>query len=246
MSAAAAKQGLGRVVALDQVTVQYLRQGRLVTALDNVSLAIGPRQSIGILGTKGSGKTTLLRLLAGLEIPSSGRLVHHGMTVSWPLWARTGLMRTMTVRDNIRFLAQLYGRSPPDLIRSVDDFAQLGGAMDRLLGDLPSTAAAKVMCAAAIGLGFDCYPVDGMLVSSDKAFRARADGILRSLRERSSLVIGSSRTAYIRDNCDVAYVLHQGVLTRHDRTDDAIRFYRECAASLEATQDPESAEEAGD
>jgi ATPase subunit of ABC transporter with duplicated ATPase domains len=40
--------------------------------LDDVSLAVGPRSRIGLVGPNGVGKTTLLRLLAGLEQPDSG------------------------------------------------------------------------------------------------------------------------------------------------------------------------------
>jgi len=43
--------------------------------LDGVSVVVGPRSRIGVVGPNGVGKTTLLRLLAGLEQPDSGKLV---------------------------------------------------------------------------------------------------------------------------------------------------------------------------
>ncbi|HEV8688217.1 MAG TPA: ATP-binding cassette domain-containing protein [Gaiellaceae bacterium] len=46
------------------------------TILDRVSLTVPPRARIGVVGPNGSGKTTLLRVLAGLEEPDSGRVVH--------------------------------------------------------------------------------------------------------------------------------------------------------------------------
>jgi ATPase subunit of ABC transporter with duplicated ATPase domains len=42
--------------------------------LDDVSLAVGPRSRIGLVGPNGVGKTTLLRLLAGLEQPDAGSI----------------------------------------------------------------------------------------------------------------------------------------------------------------------------
>ena len=42
--------------------------------LDGVSVTVGPRSRIGVVGPNGVGKTTLLRILAGLEPPDSGRL----------------------------------------------------------------------------------------------------------------------------------------------------------------------------
>ena len=52
-----------------------------VTALDRVSLRIGPGDLISIMGPSGSGKSTLLHLLSGLDRPSSGRLLYDGRDI---------------------------------------------------------------------------------------------------------------------------------------------------------------------
>ncbi|RJF94490.1 ATP-binding cassette domain-containing protein [Oleomonas cavernae] len=222
-----------KVAAFEGVTVQYYERGHIRTALHDVSLTIRGGESVAILGTKGSGKSTFIRLLANLETPMVGRVAHHNMSVSWPVWARTGLIRGMTVRDNIRFTAQLYGRSPPQVIRSVDDFVHLGRNMDVLLGALPSSTMAKVMFATAVALNFDCYPIDGWLVTHDHEFRRKAEAALQDLRSRASLVLATSRTNFVHHFCDVAYVLHQGVLTPYDTIDEAIRTFRAYSASAE-------------
>jgi len=43
--------------------------------LDNVNLAVEAGQSLAIVGASGSGKSTLLGILAGLDIPSSGKII---------------------------------------------------------------------------------------------------------------------------------------------------------------------------
>jgi energy-coupling factor transport system ATP-binding protein len=48
------------------------------TALTSVSLAIEPGERIGIAGPVGSGKSTLLELLAGIQLPTSGKVIHDG------------------------------------------------------------------------------------------------------------------------------------------------------------------------
>ncbi len=227
-----------KIIAFQGVTVQYIERKSIVTALHDINLAIHERQSVAIMGTKGSGKSTLIRLLANMEAPMTGRVVHHNMSVSWPVWARTGLIRGMTVRDNIRFTAQLYGRSPPQVIRSVDDFVHLGSNMDLLLGDLPTSTTAKVMFATAVALDFDCYPVDDWLVTHDHEFRRKAEAALQDLRSRASLVLATGRTNFVHQFCDVAYVLHQGVLTSYDTIDEAIRAYRAHSASAETAPSP--------
>ncbi|MGQ0849049.1 MAG: ABC transporter ATP-binding protein [Actinomycetota bacterium] len=53
-----------------------------VTAADRVDLDIADGEFFSMLGPSGSGKTTCLRMIAGFEIPSSGRILLHGVDVS--------------------------------------------------------------------------------------------------------------------------------------------------------------------
>jgi spermidine/putrescine transport system ATP-binding protein len=48
------------------------------TAVDNVSLTIAQGEFFSLLGPSGCGKTTLLRMLAGLDMPTSGRILIDG------------------------------------------------------------------------------------------------------------------------------------------------------------------------
>ncbi|MDG2519428.1 ABC transporter ATP-binding protein [Lysobacter soli] len=58
-----------------------LPSGELVI-LDDVSFDIAPGDTVAIVGASGSGKSTLLSLLAGLDTPSSGRVVLDGEALS--------------------------------------------------------------------------------------------------------------------------------------------------------------------
>jgi putative ABC transport system ATP-binding protein len=49
-----------------------------MTILDDVSIAIGSGETVAIVGASGAGKSTLLALLAGLDIPSTGRVQLNG------------------------------------------------------------------------------------------------------------------------------------------------------------------------
>jgi len=53
-----------------------------LTILDNVSFEIGQGDTVAIVGASGSGKSTLLALMAGLDTPSSGRVVLDGEALS--------------------------------------------------------------------------------------------------------------------------------------------------------------------
>ncbi len=56
------------------VATDVTRSHGAFVVLDGVSVVVGPRSRIGVVGPNGVGKTTLLRILAGLEPPDSGRV----------------------------------------------------------------------------------------------------------------------------------------------------------------------------
>lgn len=66
-------------IVLDNVDFRYL--GRNDAVLDNVSLTIPAKTTVGIVGSTGSGKTTLLDILLGLLMPISGRILVDGVDV---------------------------------------------------------------------------------------------------------------------------------------------------------------------
>ena len=67
-------------ITVDQVSFRYAQDGPLV--LKNVSLEVEAGMKIALVGTSGSGKSTLGRLLLGLYLPSSGRILFDGKDVT--------------------------------------------------------------------------------------------------------------------------------------------------------------------
>ncbi len=62
------------IVEVTGVSKYYGTKGRIVTALENVSLNVKRLENIAIVGETGSGKTTLGRITCGLETPSRGQV----------------------------------------------------------------------------------------------------------------------------------------------------------------------------
>ncbi len=92
-----------------------------VTAVDHLSFGVGRAEIFGLVGPDGSGKTTTMRMLAGVLTPDDGSASVAGHDVVGEPEAakegisympqRFGLYDDLTVDENIRFYADLFGLS---------------------------------------------------------------------------------------------------------------------------------------
>lgn len=108
-------KGAGPVVAVGAITKRF----GAITAVNDVSFTIRQGEIFGILGPNGSGKTTTIRILCGLLQPSSGTARVAGIDVlTDPDGVKSrigymsqafGLYRDLTVEENLRFYAGVYG-----------------------------------------------------------------------------------------------------------------------------------------
>ena len=63
------------------VTVTFGDMFRKVEAVKNIDVALHAGQTIGIVGESGSGKSTLARVLAGIQVPTSGEVFYEGTNI---------------------------------------------------------------------------------------------------------------------------------------------------------------------
>jgi putative ABC transport system ATP-binding protein len=66
------------LVSLQEVRKEYRRDRETVTVLDGITLDVPEGEFMALMGPSGSGKTTLLNLIAGIDRPTSGRVVVGG------------------------------------------------------------------------------------------------------------------------------------------------------------------------
>lgn len=90
--------------------------GKTVEALRGISLSLADREVLALVGPSGCGKSTLLRLMAGVEMPTSGSIERTGGTGNRQflvgyVFQDSSLMRWRTVQDNIRFPLEILGKN---------------------------------------------------------------------------------------------------------------------------------------
>jgi ABC-2 type transport system ATP-binding protein len=91
------------------------------TAVDNISFDVRKGEIFGFLGANGAGKTTVIRMLCGLSLPTSGAATVAGFDVYREtekikrnigyMSQKFSLYEDLTVWENIRFYAGIYGLS---------------------------------------------------------------------------------------------------------------------------------------
>ena len=98
-------------VEVDRVT----RKFGTFTALDSISLSVDEGELVCVVGASGSGKSTLLRIVAGLDMPTSGEVRANGIKVEGPGSDRGMVFQTytlypwMNVAANVGFGLKLKG-----------------------------------------------------------------------------------------------------------------------------------------
>src|ERR1700741_4512742 len=90
-----------------------------LTAVDHLNLDVAEGEIFGLVGPDGAGKTTTMRLLCGLMDPTEGKALVAGHDVAKELdqvkdqigymAQRFGLYVDLTVEENMRFYADLFG-----------------------------------------------------------------------------------------------------------------------------------------
>jgi NitT/TauT family transport system ATP-binding protein len=95
-------------------------RGGRVAALEDISFDVAPGEFVCLLGPSGSGKSTVLNILAGLDVPDSGRVVMNGRPVTGPgpdravLFQDPALFPWMTVLGNVEFALRMVGVPPEE------------------------------------------------------------------------------------------------------------------------------------
>ncbi len=98
----------GPIIRIEHLSREFRVADQTIYALRDVSLDVDAGDFLAIIGRSGSGKTTLLNMIAGLDRPTSGRVVVDGLEVS----AMNESQLTDLRRHKLGFVFQSFGLLP--------------------------------------------------------------------------------------------------------------------------------------
>ena len=185
-------------------SIEFRRVSKLygdVAAVRDVSFAIAARTLVTVLGPSGCGKTTILRMIAGLELPSSGTIFIGETDVTRVpaaerdvsmVFQSYALFPHMTVAANVGY-GLAVSRTPKGRIREKVDAALatvgLTGLGERLPSELSGGQQQRVAVARALVLEPSVLLFDEPLSNLDARLRRQMREEIRDLQQRLGLTV---------------------------------------------------------
>ena len=199
-----------------------------VEALRSVSFDVRAGTTTALLGGNGAGKTTTLSMLLGVLLPTSGSIHVLGcdmlrdryrvlprMNFTSPY---VDLPKRLTVRENLRVFADLYGVAKPRA--RIDELAMqfdLGGLLKRPYGQLSAGQRTRVSLAKALLNQPDVLLLDEPTASLDPDVGDRMRTYLEDYQRTSgcTLLLASHNMHEVERMCDDVIMLRAGVVVDH-------------------------------
>jgi ABC-type multidrug transport system ATPase subunit len=203
------------------------------TAADHISFRIGRGEIFGLLGPNGAGKSTTFKMMCGLLRPTAGRARVAGLDlyhVAGAARARLGYMAQkfslygdLTVRQNLRFFAGVYGlrwqRRRAAIDRVVGAF-DLGGTLDRKAGELPLGFKQRLALACAIMHDPPVLFLDEPTSGVDPLTRREFWSHINAMVERGVTVLVTTHFLDEAEYCDRIGLVYRGRIIAEGSPDE--------------------------
>jgi len=205
-------------------------------ALRNVSLAIRSGEAVGLVGRNGSGKSTLLKIVAGLHLPTKGRmLVPARARIGTMIELGVGFHHELSGEENVYLNASVYGLTRSQiqaLYPKVVKYSGLEHFMDTPLKSYSSGMQLRLGFAIAANLDPEILLLDEIFAVGDAEFQRQCFQTLDEFRAQGKTILFVSHTpSAVRTLCDRVCVLDQGRLVFDGTVNEGLAYYKHLTAA---------------
>ena len=173
-----------------------VKQFGAVKAVDAFNLAVEGGEFVSFLGPSGCGKTTTLRMIAGFELPSSGKIQVNGNDITFAppnkrnvgmVFQSYALFPNMTVADNIGFGLKIAKKPASEIKQRTEEMLTLihmPGLGNRYPNQLSGGQQQRVALARALAFQPQVLLLDEPLSALDAKIRVSLRGEIRSIQQK--------------------------------------------------------------
>jgi ABC-type polysaccharide/polyol phosphate transport system ATPase subunit len=205
-------------------------RARRFEVLKDVSFAVAPGESLGIVGPNGAGKSTLLNLATGLCDPDAGS-IEIGGRVGALLELGAGFHPDLTGAENLRIQAALVGLSRQQTAQKFQEIIDFSGVREFIHQPLRTYShgmTLRLAFSVAVCVVPDVLLVDEMIGVGDRAFKEKAQHKIQELRRAGhTIVLASHVEELITSLCDRALWLDKGRVRMVGTVQEVFAAYRE-------------------
>lgn len=198
------------------------------SALRDVSFEVKKGEFFGIIGRNGCGKSTLLKIIAGIYLPTSGKISYDGR-ISPFLELGVGFNPELTARENIFLGGSILGLTRKELEASFDkivEFAELQDFIDMKFKNFSSGMQVRLAFALAIYAHAEILLMDEVLAVGDSNFQSKCLEEFNSYREQGkTIVLVTHDINIVQRYCDRAMLLRNGKIVNIGKPEDVSKEY---------------------
>ena len=220
-----------KILSLKEFVTTALRgklQYNKFTALEHISFELKRGQTLGLIGRNGAGKSTLLKIISGILKPTEGRVSCYGNVVPM-LELGSGFDFDLTGRENVFLNGAILGYSEEFLKGKYDEiveFSELGQFIEVPIRNYSSGMLARLAFSIATVVNPDILIVDEILSVGDVAFQEKSKKrMLHLMGGGTTVLVVSHSIEQIREMCDRAVWLDQGLIKMMGKAEDVCQAY---------------------
>ncbi len=229
------------VVLAENITKTY---GPTV-AVDNISFNVESNEIFGFIGPDGAGKTSMFRILTTLLLPDSGKAIvlgHNTVTEYKQLRRKLGYMpgrfslyEDLTVEENLRFFASIFGGTIEDNYDLIKDiYIQIEPFKGRKAGNLSGGMKQKLALSCALIHKPELLVLDEPTTGVDAVSRMEFWEMLKNLKARGITIIVSTPYMDEASLCDRVALIQNGRILDIDQPDSIIKKYEKALYEIKS------------